>query len=667
MSRGACQALAAALLALALPASAQTYVDKVLDDGPQPALVLSQDLSRSSGWPRGWRVEYNIATDSGNQPARSQGIAFSGFIDTPAYGGLSFSAAMNKADQQDALSRDTSGSSHLWRIDQRMLPLDGGWMANHSAGAVSSLQAPMARGFGRIGLPSSPLEGVTAEYLQGSTTSLNASVGRPGLYSGFGVNGFDPGRGRLAFAGGQQVLPVAAGASSVAVQVFDASGIADNTDPSLDRNVRGLWSAWRWEGTAPWADRIEKGPLPLWQREGGLQLQVNAMTSRSVTELGEAGRRAENGSGMWVDAQWRSQWMQQAAGVFQLRPNLRWGSYNAASDLRGVYWRGDVASRRWQVSTSAEWTDSVSGVTGQNLFANVSGRYRVDTRHTAFGGLAIRRIGTEGTSAQLGWESNSDFGQTQWVADILRASARRSARVGVDHTFLLSQGTSLAVSAALERIRNEGHGLRTFAWGVVGTTRPWNNFSIDANLRGVHGEGASQINGTFGFAWTINQQWSLLGQVTSLKGDDPETFALVSSLSQAVAIQPTSINTRRVQFTLRYEDRAGTATAPLGGAPGTAAGSLQGVVFFDADNNGRREASEAGVPNVTVLLDRRFVARTDAQGRYEFSWVAAGAHTIEVQSDNVPLPWSPLHREPVPASVVVRSTTTIDFPLQRDR
>jgi hypothetical protein len=68
-----------------------------------------------------------------------------------------------------------------------------------------------------------------------------------------------------------------------------------------------------------------------------------------------------------------------------------------------------------------------------------------------------------------------------------------------------------------------------------------------------------------------------------------------------------------------------------------------------------------------VLLDRRFVARTDAQGRYEFSWVAAGAHTIEVQSDNVPLPWSPLHREPLPASVVVRSTTTIDFPLQRDR
>lgn len=667
MRHGARQALGSALLAMALPVCAQTYVDQVLDDGPQPALVLSQDLSRSSGWPRGWRVEYNIATDSGNQPARSQGIAFSGFLDTPAYGALSVSAALNKANQQDAMSRDNSGTSRLWRIDQRMLPLDAGWMANHSAGAVASLQAPMARGFGRIGLPSSPLEGLTAEYLKGDTTSLNASVGRPGLYSGFGVNGFDPGRGRLAFAGGQQALALGTSASSIAAQAFDASGIADNNDPSLDRNVRGLWTAWRWEGTAPWADKVETGPLALWRREGGMQFQVNALTSRSVTDLGAAGRRAGNGSGVWVDAQWRSQWLQQAAGLFHLRPDLHWGSYNAASDLRGAYWRGDVASRRWQVSTSAEWTDSVSGATGQNLFANVSGRYRVDTRHTAFGGLAIRRLGTEATSAQLGWESNSDFGQTQWVGEILRASARRSARVGVDHTFLLSQSSSLAVSAALERIRNEQRGLRTVAWGVVGTTRPWTNVSIDANLRGVHGEGASQINGTLGFSWTINQQWSLLGQLTSLKGEDPETFALVSSLSQATANATPSINTRRVQFTLRYEDRAGTATAPLGGAPGTAAGSLQGVVFFDTDNNGRREASEAGVPNVTVLLDRRFVARTDAQGRYEFAWVAAGAHTVEVQSDNVPLPWSPLNREPLPASVVVRSTTTIDFPLQRDR
>ncbi len=667
MRRGVRKALCACLLALALPVSAQPYIDKVLDDGPQPALMLTQDLSRTEGWPRGWRAEYNLATDDGIQRSTSQGLSVSGFLDTPNHGALSISAAMNKTAQRDAFSREGGGSSHLWRVDQRMLPLEGGWMANHSAGALASLQVPLARGFGRIGLPSSPLEGVTAEYLHGAATSINASLGRPGLYSGLGVNGFNPARGRLLFAGGQQGLPGVTGGSSFAIQAFDAAGIADNADLAMDQTVRGLWSAWRWEGTAPWADRIDNGPFALWQREGGLQVQANAMTSRATSELAAGGQRRESGSGAWVDAQWRSQWLQQAAGIFYLQPNLRWGSYNAISDLRGGYWRGDVASRRWQVSTSTEWTDSVSGASGQNLFANVSGRYRVDTRHTAFGTVAVRRLGARGTSAQFGWEYVSDLGQTQWVADMLRAATRRSSRLGVDHTFVLAEGSSLALSAALERIRNDERELRAVSWGIVGSTRPWNNFSIDANLRGVQGGGARQINGALGFAWTIDPRWSLLGQFSSVRGEDPETFALVSTLSQAAAAVTPVLSARRVQFTLRYEDRAGVPIAPLGGAPGMGSGSIQGTVFFDGDNNGRREASEAGAANITVLLDRRFVTRTDAQGRYEFPWVVAGSHTLQVQADNVPLPWNPVQREAVPVSVLVRQSTTTDFPLQRDR
>jgi hypothetical protein len=101
--------------------------------------------------------------------------------------------------------------------------------------------------------------------------------------------------------------------------------------------------------------------------------------------------------------------------------------------------------------------------------------------------------------------------------------------------------------------------------------------------------------------------------------------------------------------------------------PGGGAGSISGTVFFDADNNGRREASEGGVPGVTVILDKRYVTRTDAQGRYEFAYVATGDHVIEVSADNVPLPWSPVARDPVKATVLVRDATTQDFAVQRDR
>lgn len=95
--------------------------------------------------------------------------------------------------------------------------------------------------------------------------------------------------------------------------------------------------------------------------------------------------------------------------------------------------------------------------------------------------------------------------------------------------------------------------------------------------------------------------------------------------------------------------------------------SIQGTVYFDADSNGRREASEAGVPNIVVVLDRPFVTRTDAQGRYEFPCVVAGGHTLQIQPDNVPLSWNSMQREPVPVSVLVRGTTNADFALQRDR
>ena len=148
-------------LAFALDVSAQAYVDQVLEDGPQPALVLERDLAGAAGWPRGWRVEYNLASENGAQRSTSQGIGLSGFLDTPDYGALSLSAAINRSRQGDDNRAFGQGrqSTRLWRIDQTGLPLDGGWLANHSVGDLNTVQAPMARGFGRIGLPSSPLEG----------------------------------------------------------------------------------------------------------------------------------------------------------------------------------------------------------------------------------------------------------------------------------------------------------------------------------------------------------------------------------------------------------------------------------------------------------------------------------------------------------------------------
>ncbi|RYF38445.1 MAG: hypothetical protein EOO25_17155, partial [Comamonadaceae bacterium] len=391
-----------ACVAAALQAQAEPYVDRVLEDGPQPALVLETELS-GAGWPRGWRAEYFVASERGDQRGSSQGLSLSGYLDTPDYGALSVSAGFNRNRLGEGLGLQR-GSSHLWRIDQTGMPLDGGWLASHSAGDLSSLQVPMARSFGRIGLPSSPVEGVTAQYTRGQQTQFNATLGRPGVYSGLGVNGFDAARGRLAFAGGQTSLGMGPDGAAVAFQLVDASGLADGSNPLARQSSRGLWSAWRWQGRAPWSDTLASGTLPIAQREGGLELQANLMSTRSERDSAVGQPPGRQSSGGWIDARWRDAWLSHSLGAFYLQPELRWGSYNAVSDLRGAYWRGDVATRRWQLSASAEWTDSVEGPSRAASFANITGRYRVDTRQTAFGALSLRRGTAPGESAQIGWE-----------------------------------------------------------------------------------------------------------------------------------------------------------------------------------------------------------------------------------------------------------------------
>jgi hypothetical protein len=95
-----------------------------------------------------------------------------------------------------------------------------------------------------------------------------------------------------------------------------------------------------------------------------------------------------------------------------------------------------------------------------------------------------------------------------------------------------------------------------------------------------------------------------------------------------------------VFLTLRYEAARGGHFMPLGGIAGSGSGRLSGVVYLDANENGRFDAGEAGAPNVTVILDGRFSVRTDSNGRFDFAAVAAGRHVITVQSDNLPLPWT---------------------------
>lgn len=665
--------LALALASLMAPpasgqaTSAAAYVDRVLETGPQSEQTPEGDQAAvdTEGWARSLRLDYSLSSQKGPSASLSRAIQFSGFLDTPNHGALSVAGSLN-AQRAESLPGDRNTGStgrSSWRADQRGLPLDGGWRADHAAGDISTASPLMARSFGRIYLPFIPISGLAGHWYRGDAVDLNASTGNPGLFTGLDTNGFSPSGGRVSSGGAQMLLGGERNGLShteAALQLVDASKIPDPAAGS-GLNARSLWAAVAWEGAAPWASTFTPGrtdPIPL--RSGGLRVQGNWMESSS-----NAGERSVGG---WLDAGWRTDWLQNAAGIFYLEPNLRWGITSTASDLKGAYWRADTSARRWNLGWTVEASNSVSGLSGRSAYGNIYGRYSLDTSNTLGATLSLRTGNGSGQSVQMSWNHGSEWGQTQWRGNVQRAGGIRTMFAGIDQAWPFALPFTLSTSLGWEQSRGAGGTASVRSWGLLAGFAPTSQTNVDASVRGAHGAGNNALNANIGVSWRYNLNWSLVGRYTNSRGQDPQSVQIASALTAATLVPLIPIpSSRSVQLILRYEDRAGSLSAPLGGAPGSAAGALQGTVYFDADNNGRRDASETGVPNVAVVLDRRFVARTDAQGRYEFPWVAAGAHTLQIQSDNVPLPWSPVLRDPVPVSVVVRSSTTTDFPLQRDR
>ncbi len=656
--------------------SSSAYIDRVLEEGPQPALSATDPPGGSgSGWQRGWRLDYTLSSERASQKNATRAVSFSGFLDTPNHGALSLNASQSRQDAQGSLQDPgrPRRTTRAWRMDQLALPFNRGWLANHSVGNVNTLQVPLMQGFGRNNLASSPVQGLVGQWAQGQRWVFNASIGQPGLYDGLGNDGFELARGRLASVGLQFSLPGdRVTASSLGFQLNQAGGVFDTANPGGTQDIQSLWSGWRWQGQAPWADTLGLSDAPSSQRDGTVEVQVNALTSqtrRQTQTLLPAGLRAtQNAHGFWADAQWRSGWLSQSAGFFYLQPNLQWGVASAISDLRGVNWRAEWSARQWQVGVAAEVADSLSGLSSASTFVNAFGRYRLNARDNLAANFALRAGSAAGQTAQFTWSRRSDWGQTQWRAELIRAGQRRALRASVDHSWLEDTSGTLATSLGWERLHEQG--LTSQAWniGVVGGLRLWQSVSLDANLRGAQSPGGPVYNGALGLNWAVARGWNASVQYSAVQGQANQALQITSALAAAAAnaVAPTA-SSQRLLFTLQYADSAGSRLAPIGGTPGSGFGSVSGVVFFDADDNSLREASEAGVPDVTIRLNGRFQTRSDAQGRYEFPAVAEGSHRLEIIADNVPLPWSPKDRTAQGVQVWVRDRTVFDFALQRQR
>lgn len=667
--------------------AAEPYVDRVLDESPQAA-ETTEEVHAEEGWSRGGSAEVQSTQQRGILDSSNQSLRLNGYLDTPNYGTLSIDANLNR-DRNPVMQTSSYGNgtpsfssayrnSNTVRIDQRGLPFDGGWIANNSLGDINTGATPMSRGLGRVYLPTLPIEGIGSVVERPGRTSYNASFGRLGFFDGLDSGGFSLGRGTVATAGLQQQLsgsdgnPLALNRTDLAFQAVEARNYNLNGVPNGAQTTRSFWTAMSWQGIAPWSDSLGPGYGNVSERPGGLRLQANIAHSETRPPNLQFLGAQDLANGVWVDAAWRTDWLQQGASVFRFDPGLRWGSNPIASDLQGVSWRGDVSTRQWQLGGSVELSESVSGQQGKSLFGNVFGRYRFDSRDALSATTAARTGMVEAQSLQVTWEHISGWGQSQFHADLAHGRDLQVVRAGVDHTWSMGESRTVATSFAVEQSTQSGQATRSVSWGVLGAMPLVAGARLDLNLRGSNAIGDAHggrfVNANVRVSWPIGGNWSLVAQYSVARGQESLSPAVVSALTTAT--QSPMINmpsNRTMMIALRYDGHAGAASAPIGGSAGSGSGRLEGNVFCDQNNNGMREASESGVPNVTIVLDKRYSTRANAQGFYSFPEVAAGPHQVELVPDNLPLPWAPASREPRNVTVYVRSTVNVDFAVQQER
>ncbi len=545
-------------------------------------------------------------------------------------------------------SQAQTPDGELFTLRELGMPFDGGWQADNALGDVNAPDISLARQQPRFFLPTAPMQGLTTEWRGPDGLQVVAGGGDPGIYDGIAVPGFRTLGGQTATAGAQWSPSTD---WTVGGQLIDAHGVNLTAGPLLDAgstvnsNTELL--------TAAWHDQ-------------------NARLQFNVLDGGVSG--TGNSSGEWVDGSWGQGRVLQSAGLFRIDPNLTWGNQLISNDVQGGYYRYGYQSPRWIADVGIDESRSVSGLGSNTTFLTGDTRYQL-SRDWGIGGVA--NVSQTNGGAAWSLESYVDraasWGSNRLQADLAQTPAGRDATLAADQAWSTIAGIRLNTQVSLERISGaQFNGVlqdsTVLALGVNGGGQITTRLGAEGNLqwnRAIAGTAAPGVTSNVSLTWQLTRSWQVLATYYDSRIGSWTPPMVLSPLAPPGSNIVPAIEERGVFLTIRYMRASGSHFAPLGGAPGSAAGAISGVVFLDANNNARFDAGEVGAPNVTVVLDGRFSLQTDANGRFDFPVVAAGHHVVTVISDNVPLPWVLLNEGRVELDVSTRGRTEIAVAAQR--
>ncbi len=626
--------------------SDKPYVDQVIDDGNlKPAILFGENDDPNydpAGLPHYLRIEAvsSISKHTGASDSEENGLAMTSQFDTQHYGAFS----INGVFRNEPLGK--AGS-----ILQRGMPFNNGWYANNGIGTLYTPSIDLARTQHRFYIPTFPVLGVSTEWLQNRDLQLQFATGTPGIFDGLQLNGFSTLGGSLTMAGAQWN---ASPNWQIGAQLIDANQVSTSAGstaafnqffgltPEIDKTKT---SAQSFYGSAAWLN-------------GDTRIQANLLQSKNNT--------ASNATGIWLDANKRIGQISHQAGIFRLDPDLAWGYTPISNNVKGTYYRANYISRQWLLDGGFDLVRSVSGSGSNGALLTGSARYQVNQSLGIGASATFRHADNDARSGYVFADKLNQLGTGRAQLDYSAESDNQVTRLTLSQGWRFSVGSRLNTSIYSEVEKNEGERINHFGVSLNGGSDLFNNISWNGNLSydKSNGSGANKhLSANLDLTARLNNHWSLIASYLESKNSTTSPF-IVQPL---IPVQSNTDVTKgsALFVTLRYETRGGTSSAPLGGTSGSAAGSINGYLFLDANDNNLPDANEEPAQNITVLLDGKFSTRTNALGRFEFPLVATGEHTIIIIADNLPLPWQVNDNGQRTVKVNTRETNYIDIPASR--
>jgi hypothetical protein len=619
------------------------YQDQLIDGGNLVADVSFGDpqLVNTDGWSRLFRAEgitSHVARDGVDQ--NEHGLRLAGMLDTLNYGAITLDANLRTSDGY-AYGPDSGYTVSLYQIG---MPMNGRWLVNNAIGVTSTPAVDLARNQQRFWVPSTLHDGMAVEWRKADALQLHASYGSPGLLNGIHVPTFEDLGGEQMSAGVQWK---GGGSWSAALQAVDANDVKLGLGPLSSADSRsglGVFGAVRWD-------------------ESDLGAQLNLVRS-SPDEL-------DAGTGAWLDAVIRRGRVRHTFGAFRFDPDLYWGHQPLASDYQGGYYRAAFGSRRWTLDGGFDYLTPVEGDGDATVFGTGYARYRISSRLGVGGGGNVRTGDSSAWSIFGFVDQENSYGIGRAQADYATDELRDRAQLTLSQTWDTPAGTRLGSSLIVGSDRCADETSTTVGIAVNGGGDLRSNLTVDLNARwdSVSGsERTDNILATAALTWRFARGWSLGANYYVSRNSWRVPLGITSPIDDLPLFDERRADDQGYYLSLRYEWQAGSRAAPLGGGgPGVGSGSVHGFLFLDENDNGIMDAGERGAPNVMVLLNGRFPARTDAEGRFEFPSVAAGNHELRVVPDNIPLPWTVADDGRTPIEVSVRTRTFVTLAARRQR